>query len=673
MLPRPAWNKLPLQLQVQLAEELHVPAVTDPSPRRVPGAATGGSGEHAMNSTASAAAVHVNELIGSTAELTVLVGPDHRIVYISPTALSLLGHDPVQIVGQPVDMLVHPAHGAPLNGALDQVLGGAMLGEAELRFPHRSGAGSLPMMVGFNILTTDGRTEGVMITARHQPTRQAFDSALGFDDARAQELGAKSPLVLFLLDDRGRCTWINQSWVALTGQSADDARGLGWLKMADNRDRDAIKTVAAQAHKRKSGWRQQFRVNPADPVAGAHEARWIDGASAPRFNDAGAVAGYLVVLADITEEVRSRNEVNKRTTIVESTAEYVVMDERNQRIVYGSEPSAPLADTPPVPASSDSPLRTPLGAIPSPSQSQYLNEIRPTVIADGVWTTTSGSATPARPVDPAPIATAAAPVAEQNQGQPIAWTFDTPADSLVVEAPVRPVDEPVGLAWSGSAAPEPSGSPEPVVTADSVYVGLVGPSGQVESIAAVSDSALEPTEFENIVDQLPAMDAVTGLANRALFQERIRLAMNRMQTDGVSVAVMLANLHGYSDLRRQVGPKTGDDQLFVISKRLEGTIRQADTAARIGDEDFAVLGVGWFFPGDVENAAKRFIVKIQEPLPSIGGQVQLASSMGIAIAQRDEPVAMILRRAQRARKMAFELGAGRVYVDHGPDQPPTKA
>jgi diguanylate cyclase (GGDEF)-like protein len=149
--------------------------------------------------------------------------------------------------------------------------------------------------------------------------------------------------------------------------------------------------------------------------------------------------------------------------------------------------------------------------------------------------------------------------------------------------------------------------------------------------------------------------------------------MNRMHKDGVSVAVMLANLHGYSDVRRQVGPKTGDDQLFVISKRLEATIRQADTASRIGDEDFAILGVGWFFPGDVENAAKRFILKIQEPLPSIGGQLMLPASMGIAIAQPDEPIAMILRRAQRARKMAWELGAGRVYVDNGPGREPTKA
>ncbi len=646
-----------------------------------------------QHSTAAVSAAHINQLLGSTAELTILVDAAQQIVYANQTIASLLGRDPLHVVGHPVGALVHPSHAGPLAGALSQVLAGATLGEAELRFPHASGAGSLPLMVSFSRLSKEGVTEGAMITCRHMITRQAIDAALSFDDETVRELGAKSPLVLFQLDERGRCVWINNAWVAMTGQPAPEAAGLGWLKMVEEGDRDGFRTIAAQAHKKQTGWRQQFRIRST-----ADDLRWIDGASAPRFNAAGGIAGYIVALADITSEVRARNEVNKRTTIVESNAEYVVMDDRNQRLVYEPESSAPLAQTPPIPATNEETVRPSLGVLPSASQAQYINEIRPAVIADGVWT--AGAPTPdphasfdsAAPVDSAAPFDSAAPVAsvgihhteqEQNNAQPLAWTFDTPTESPDVEmpvAPAQPLDNSLptdgyqGPTWKESDTPEASGQPVGGAgSGEAVYVGLVGPSGEVESIAAVSDNVLEPTEFENIVDQLPAMDTVTGLANRALFQERIRLAMNRMQKDGVSVAVMLATMHGYSDLRRQVGPKTGDDQLFVISKRLEATIRQADTAARIGDEDFAVLGVGWFFSGDVENAAKRFIIKMQEPLPSIGGQVQLAASIGIAMAQPDEPITMILRRAQRARKMAYELGAGRVYVDHGPGREPTKS
>jgi diguanylate cyclase (GGDEF)-like protein len=261
-----------------------------------------------------------------------------------------------------------------------------------------------------------------------------------------------------------------------------------------------------------------------------------------------------------------------------------------------------------------------------------------------------------------PPAAGAAPSA-----QPVAWNFDAP------DTTEGPVEGWQGPSWKTEpAVHESSADASATLANEQVYVGLVGPSGSVESIASVSDSVLEPTEFE-VADMLPAMDSVTGLANRALFQERIRLAMHRMSRDGVSIAIMLANLHGYDELRQQVGGKTGDDQLFVIGKRLEATIRQVDTAARIGDADFAVLGVGWFFPGDVENAARRFMVKIQEPLPSVGRQAVVLASMGIAMAQPDETISTLLRRAQRARKIAYGLGAGHVYVDNGPGREPTQS
>jgi diguanylate cyclase (GGDEF)-like protein/PAS domain S-box-containing protein len=802
------------------------------------------TGAYALPASSMPPVSHIQELLSAAAELTFLVDPDRRVVYASPTVASLLGHDPLQVISHPVAALVHPAHVAPLEGAIGQVLQGFKLGEAELRFPHHSGQHSLAMMVGFSLLGTGNNVEGVMVTAKHQITRAAVQAALAFDDDAVRSAAASSPLAIFLLDGRGRCVWINQTWSSMTGQESDEAMGLGWLVALHEDDRDGFRSGAAQAHQRKSGWRQQFRISGVDG-----DTRWVDGAAAPRFDESGAVVGYIVLLADVTTEVQTRAELNKRTTIVESTAEFVVMDDRNQRLVYPETPSLPLADTPPLPASNEDSLRPSLGALASPSQSQYLNEIRPAVLADGVWQpgTPAPDATapeapapdaPAGAIDeqneykadtqetlryaapsdsvlatighyldqvgtdpatkpadapgmqwapsvaaqtdqptafrvppflrstpeltpdrtpetspetaseptpepvatwveptpepvatwvepttdptpepvatwveptPEPVATwveptpqpdiwAASAVAESpvpplapvvpvavvdpTPSQPIAWNFDTP---VVTEAPVENWTPPTWTqpdtrATDATATPSDGGVPEEssyvtdqIKPIESVYVGLVGPSGSVESIAAVSDSVLDPTEFEDVSNQLPATDTVTGLANRALFHERIRLAMHRMQKDGVSIAIMLPNLHGYSELRNTVGPKTGDDQLFVIAKRLEATIRQSDTVARIGDADFAVLGVGWFFPGDVENAARRFMWKIQEPVPSIGGQVSLAASFGIAMAQPHETMSTVLRRAHRARKMAYQLGAGRVYVDHGPDREPTQA
>lgn len=640
----------------------------------------------------------VLELIGSAAEIVFLVDPSAKVVYAGQSVNALLGHDPLQIVGHPLSALVHPAHAAPFDGAIAKALSGARLGEAELRWPHYDGSASLAMKVGFSLLgPSDAVTEGLMVRARHAATRDLVTAYQAGDDAKVRELASSSPLVVFLLDSKGRCTWVNPAWTRTLTIARESAAGLGWVGAVDEQDRSGFRTVAAQAHQRRVGWRQQFRTRD---VHGA--SRWIDAAAAPRFAPDGTVAGYVGVMADITAEVRARSEVNKRTTIVESNADYVVMDERGQRLVYDEGGTfTPLVDTPPVPAlaMSDS-TRPSLGALPGGSQAQYINEIRPAVLSDGVWQAGTrpgdggeGAAPghqveiPSAPGDPASTAASAAAVvsgdlastakaakaAASSAGQPIAWNFDA------VETHDGPVAGWQGPSWATAEAnPAAAGTltqaaPEAPAASEQVYVGLVGPSGSVESIAAVSDTVLEPSEYEDIADQLPAVDPITGLANRALFQERIRLAMARMAKDGVSVAVMFPTLHGYPELRAQVGAKTGDDQLFVVAKRLEATIRQVDTAARIGDADFAILGVGWFFPGDVESVAKRFMLRIQEPLPSIGRQVNLPASMGVAMAHADEPIGMILRRAQRARKMAAELGPGRVYVDHGPGREATTA
>lgn len=716
------------------ADAALVPAVTD---------------SQASPSAAASAAVHdpslvtgpVEELVRAGVEMVFLVDPGHRIVYASQNVQPLLGHDPLQIVGQPMSGLVHPAHAAAFDGALTRALDGARLGEAELRWPHHGGKSSLSLLVGFAPLGPDpgtdsnrpSLTEGTMVTVRHGASAELVAAALAEDDERVRDIGSASPLVVFLLDGKGRCTWISDMWVKLTGQTQDNAAGLGWVNTIEENDRSPFRTAAAQAHRRRSGWRQQFRLRDLDGAL-----RWVDAAAAPRFDTDGAISGYFGAMTDISADVRARTELNKRTTIVESTAEFVVMEQRGPRLVYSDDTTA-LIDTPPVPAASQTEATRPaMGALPGESQAQYLNEIRPTVLADGVWqariaplrqpppdaappveiaadveveieieaAVPDASSVALRPAlaavpfpspsgevvelrdsdEPAPLTFgAAAPRTAKAKlspaGQPIAWNFDAveTGDGPVADWKnpgwAQPTIAARATAVSDDATPTASNSSvdssvdaEPM---EQVYVGLMGPSGSVESIAAVSNGVLEPTEFERVSDQLPAVDPITGLANRALFQERIRLGMKRMASDGVAVAVMLANLHGYEELRSQVGAKTGDDQLFVVSKRLEATIRQVDTAARIGESDFAILGVGWFFPGDVEAVAKRFILRIQEPVPSVGRQVTIPCSMGIAMALLDEPIAMILRRAQRARKMAAELGPGRVYVDHGDDRPPT--
>ncbi len=697
------------------ADVTPVAATTDSRTPHPAAVAPGAGPRPVTGPAASPVATPLLELVGAATELTFLVDGSFRIVYAGGPIGSLLGHDAAEIVGRPVVELVHPSHQAPLSAAMAHVRDGAAVGEATLRWVGSDGRPGLDLATSFPPLPAaagDPATDGFMVRAAHQPTATAAIAGLEGRDEELRALAPSLPLAVFLLDERGRCVHMSARWATMSGMPEQASLGLGWIGAIVDEDRQNFRVAAAQAHARRTGWRQQFRIRDA---AGA--TVWIDAAAAPRLAADGTVSGYVGLLSDATAEVHARAELNRRTTIVESTAEFVVMDDRGPRLSYAGSDTVPLAATPPVPAPEQAETTRPsLGGLPSEAQTRYLNEIRPTVLSQGVWQETAGRhrppATPAdltppatvpmAPTEPmAPNATTATgpvdladevlpqppmPVVEHSgeavAAQPVAWNFDADGEQATTEA--VPADTWSG-GWTAESADATAEAAAPVATPDvapaapvrpnvlipddaplagseQVFVGLVGPSGRVETVAAVTDSILEPVPWENVGDQLPTIDPITGLANRALFLERIGHGLARMKKDGVSVALMLPTLHGYAELRQRVGRKTGDDQLFVMAKRLEATIRQTDTAARIGEEDFAILAIGWFFPGDVENVAMRFVRKLSEPVPSVGEQVAVPCSMGVAISEPGLDLHQLLRRAQRARKMAAELGPGRVYV-----------
>lgn len=649
------------------ADNAVVPPTTDP--RLAPG---GAPARHPLTpATTSPSATPLLELVGSATELTFLVDGSLRIVYAGGALQTLLGFDPSEVVGRPVVEFVHPSHQQPLASALAQVRDGAAIGEATLRWASRHGGPGLDLGTSFPPLgAADGHAGGLMIRARHLPSAAAAAAALEGNDNELWNLAPSLPLAVFMLDERGRCGFMSPRWTTLSGMPDHASLGLGWLGAMVEEDREGFRVEAAQAHARRTGWRMQFRIRNS---AGA--VLWIDAAASPRFAPDGSVSGYVGMLADATAEIQARAELNRRTTIVESTAAYVVMDDRGPRLSYTDEATTPLAATPPVPASDAAATTRPsLGSIPNEAQARYINEIRPAVLAEGVWQDRPHPAAPApNPVasatPAAPDATAAAAPHATAAADPHATAAAAPAAAPAARPADTPGDQPV--AWDFRGAPASSPAPArpgravdsaPLGGSEQVFVGLVGPSGRVETVAAVTDSVLEPVPWETVGDQLPTIDPITGLANRALFLERIAHALARTAREGVSLALMLPTLHGYGELRHRVGHKTGDDQLFVMAKRLEATIRQTDTVARIGDEDFAILAMGWFFPGDVENVGMRFVRKLSEPVPSIGVQVVVPASMGIAVSEPGLDVHQLLRRAQRARKTAAELGPGHVSV-----------
>jgi diguanylate cyclase len=167
------------------------------------------------------------------------------------------------------------------------------------------------------------------------------------------------------------------------------------------------------------------------------------------------------------------------------------------------------------------------------------------------------------------------------------------------------------------------------------------------------------------LEHLAFHDSLTDLANRALFNDRVRHALARARRDGGSLAVLFVDLDDFKVVNDNLGHGAGDRLLREVAVRLRSCLREPDTVGRLGGDEFAVLAED----SDLETArvlAQRVLASLEAPFPLVGGQVTLRASIGIAVDDRltlDE--AQLLRNADIAMNVAKSRGKGTYEVFQG--------
>ena len=157
-------------------------------------------------------------------------------------------------------------------------------------------------------------------------------------------------------------------------------------------------------------------------------------------------------------------------------------------------------------------------------------------------------------------------------------------------------------------------------------------------------------------------DALTGLANRRLFGDRLAHALRPRGRDGEPLAVLFLDLDDFKNVNDSVGHGTGDELLVAVAQRISSCIRQGDTAARLGGDEFAIL----MEDADLATAlevADRLQQVLHTPVEVGGGRHSVHASIGIAEAMPGETTGEdALRNADVAMYWAKDRGKGTVAV-----------
>ena len=152
-------------------------------------------------------------------------------------------------------------------------------------------------------------------------------------------------------------------------------------------------------------------------------------------------------------------------------------------------------------------------------------------------------------------------------------------------------------------------------------------------------------------------DHLTGLPNRSLFRDHLIQALAAANRFPQKLAVMAIDLDHFKGINHRLGSQAGDQLLQAVGDRLTGLLRTADTVARSGDDEFAVLLLGIEEADHSERVAERIMRALKEPFYLSGHETRITVSMGVAVYPEDgEDVDTLTRCADMAMFQAKQEG-----------------
>ncbi|HLF23912.1 MAG TPA: GGDEF domain-containing protein, partial [Burkholderiales bacterium] len=155
-------------------------------------------------------------------------------------------------------------------------------------------------------------------------------------------------------------------------------------------------------------------------------------------------------------------------------------------------------------------------------------------------------------------------------------------------------------------------------------------------------------------------DGLTGLPNRALFNDRFSHALAVGEREEKLVALLFVDLDGFKRVNDTLGHAAGDELLCMVARRIQESLRQSDTVARLGGDEFAVILEQILHVDSAGAIAQKIVERLGEPFRLAAGEASVSASIGITISPFDgKSVKELMIDADRAMYVAKAAGKNR--------------
>jgi diguanylate cyclase (GGDEF)-like protein/PAS domain S-box-containing protein len=515
------------------------------------------------------------------------------------------------------------------------------------------------------------------VTAKHQLETQLVES-----ERFLRQLTDSLPLRIAYLDDRRRYRFANKELLKHFGRSREDVIGRTRAELKPQED-DTILGLRAQEALGGQAQHFEFEEQIGDQI------RRIENRLIPDREADGQVRGFFVTGIDITQRAAAEAALHELTAIFDNTTDFIVQTDWRGRITYlNASARAALGFAPD--ESVDG--REFSQFITAETNQKFEQEILPVVRASGVWVgentviLAGGRIVPvshmvlAHRDDNGRIQHFSGILrdvsAQAMAGQEIARQTETlrlvaeaiPATVAVVDTDGRyrfvntaferwcglPRAEILGRKASevlGEAAFAPrlpwirramrgeevtfelaQGAPGEQRHTQVTYVPLQLSTGAVEGFVTVSQDITRQKQEEVRLKALAQKDALTGLFNRAGFEE----ALQGMQDTGLSLAVLYIDLDRFKPVNDTYGHPVGDEVLRAFGQRLTHLVRPTDYVARIGGDEFAIALSGLPDNEPAQKLAETVLVAARRPFEIGRMVVVVGASVGVAYGEQGQ-------------------------------------
>jgi diguanylate cyclase (GGDEF)-like protein/PAS domain S-box-containing protein len=180
--------------------------------------------------------------------------------------------------------------------------------------------------------------------------------------------------------------------------------------------------------------------------------------------------------------------------------------------------------------------------------------------------------------------------------------------------------------------------------------------GTVGGMVLTLRDVTEQRQLEEELKHRAFHDALTGLPNRLLFQDRAARGLVATRRGGTTAGVLFVDLDDFKVVNDTMGHSVGDELLVAAGTRLASVVRDSDMAARLGGDEFAVLVEGVPDSAAVDAFAERIVTAFSEPFTLTAGSVLATATIGVATTEESADVDELLRHADLALYAAKAAG-----------------